>query len=547
VRVQEGQVSNRRCLRILFFVDRPGVLRQYSSLVCELAARGHEVELALREIPSDDRRRLVDRIVGSSDRITLSAAPERGRLDGWRSVAWLVRGLADLARYSHPRYDTAPVLRRRMTSKMLRRLEKPGDLEPLGRRLALRLARRLARGSDARLSERVVLSASRLEAAIPASARINRYIRGRSPDVVLATSVVKLASTQVEFLKSARRLAIPSGSCVASWDNLTNKGLLKFAPGRVFVWNEVQRREAAEQHGVPAERVVATGAQLFDPWFERQPSIPRYDFVRRIGLDPADPYVLFLGSSPFVTNHSDDEVRFVERWIEGLRASGDERLRRLGIVIRPHPVGKGWRGADLEQFENVVIWPPHTERPVTAEDQADFFDSLIHSAAVVGINTTAMIEAAIVGKSVLTILAPEFAQESTLHFHYLLEENGGFLYVAGSPADHAAQLGRVLEEGADDAERRRRFVESFVRPHGLERPATPIFADAVEELATARVETRIGSVAILLRVPLAVEAGLGSLYLTVRNLKLGGCLRRRVRSIRTRVRRLGAPQSRPDP
>ena len=84
---------------------------------------------------------------------------------------------------------------------------------------------------------------------------------------------------------------------------------------------------------------------------------------------------------------------------------------------------------------------------MTDDARADFFDSLTHSAAVVGINTTAMIEAAIVGKSVLTVLSPEFAQESTLHFDYLLEENGGFLHVAGSLDEHVAQLAQVLAGG----------------------------------------------------------------------------------------------------
>jgi hypothetical protein len=31
----------------------------------------------------------------------------------------------------------------------------------------------------------------------------------------------------------------------------------------------------------------------------------------------------------------------------------------------------------------------------------------------------------------------------------------------------------------------RRFVASFIRPHGLERPATPIFADAIERLGAS--------------------------------------------------------------
>jgi hypothetical protein len=122
-----------------------------------------------------------------------------------------------------------------------------------------------------------------------------------------------------------------------------------------------------------------------------------------------------------------------------------------------------------------------------------------------------MIEAAIVGKSVLTVLAPQFAQESTLHFHYLLVENGGFLHVTSSLEEHVRQLAQVLSEEAADVEARRRFVESFVRPHGLGKPATPILADAVEELAGLRADSPAGFSS--LRIPLALEAGLCSLAL----------------------------------
>jgi hypothetical protein len=539
VPVQERDpLSSGRRLRILFFVDRPGVLRQYSTLVAELARRGHEVELALGEVPRDDRLRLVERVASSSERVSWSLAPARAG-NGWRSVAWLTRALGDLARYSHPRYARAPSLRRRTTEKILGRLSQPGVVEPLGQRVALRVARRLAATTDARLADRAVAASARLEAAIPTSGAIDRFVREREPDVVLATSLIKLASSQVEFLKSARKLGIPAGICVASWDNLTNKGLLKFVPERVFVWNEPQRVEAAEQHGIPRDRVVATGAQLFDQWFDRRPSRPREELVRLIGLDPDRPYVLFLGSSPFVTNHSDDEVRFVVRWIEALRGADDERLRRIGVAIRPHPVGKEWRGVDLAGFENVSIWPAQLRRPIEPEDQADFFDSLAHSAAVVGINTTAMIEAAIAGKSVLTVLAPEFAQETTLHFHHLLAANGGFVHVASSLPEHASQLGRVLAEGAAGEDLRRRFVESFVRPHGLDRPATPIFADAIEELARLPVERRPDAGALLLRAPLALEAAFTAVMLGSPGAALSGLLRGMRRRVGARARALG--------
>ena len=518
--------SRSRPLRILFIVDRTGVLRQYASLVTELASRGHHLTVGFQAAKTD-----LPPAAADLPSVRFGLAPTRSASDGWAAVAWLVRAVGDLARYSHPRYEQAPVLRARMSRKVLGRLGKRAQFEPLGRRLALRLAQRLAARTDAVLSERVIRTTRRLEAAIPASRRISRYIRAEMPDAVLVTSAAKPASNQVEFLKSARRLGIPAGSCVASWDNLTNKGLLKVVPERVFVWNEVQRNEAVELHGVPPERVVATGAQLFDPWFERRPSTPRDTFVRGIGLDPAEPYVLFVGSSPFVTNHSDDEVRLVVRWIEALRGSGDERLRRIGIAIRPHPVGKGWRNANLDKFSNVSIWPRHSERPINPDDQSDFFDSLAHSAAVVGINTTAMIEAAIAGKSVLTVLAPEFAQESTLHFHYLLEQNGGFLSVASSFDEHAAQLAKAFDEDAAASERRRRFVESFVRPRGLDRPATPILADEVEELAGLSVERgrELGDLA--LRLPLALEAAASAVVIRT------GPARQTLRRLR---RRLGA-------
>src|SRR5205085_5595173 len=81
----------RGAVRVLFFVDRPGVLRQFASLVTELAARGHDVHLALRQEPDEDQRPQVERLVGRSPRVTAGPAPERRQQDGWRAVAWAVR------------------------------------------------------------------------------------------------------------------------------------------------------------------------------------------------------------------------------------------------------------------------------------------------------------------------------------------------------------------------------------------------------------------------------------------------------------------------
>jgi hypothetical protein len=518
-------------MRVLFFAGGPRYyLRQYGPLVDELARRSHEVTLAFQA----SKGALPE--VETPPGVRLEFAPGRPPDDPWLSVAWLVRGLADLARYAHPRYEHAPLLRERMRTKIVGHLEKSRDLDPLTRRAALALARRLSGGPDLRLSERVIRVAATLEEAIPTSPTIDDYVRERAPDVVLATPVVNRASTQVEFLKSARLLRVPAAVCVASWDNLTNKGLIRFVPERVLVWNEVQRREAVELHGVPPSRVVATGAQLFDAWFDRRPTLTRAELARKVGLDPSRPYVLYTCSNPAMTDVP--ERRFVVEWASALRGGGDERLRRLGILVRPHPnEPEPWSDGELRGLENVAVWPPRGTSPLTEEARADFFDSLVHSEAVIGINTTAMIEAAIVGKSVLTVLAPAFAQESTLHFRYLLEENGGFLHVASSLSEHVEQLSRVLDEDAAGAERRRRFVASFVRPHGLDRPATPILADAVEELATLPVQAaprRLGR-----RAALGAWLAVGRIAAAADATATHASLRRLRRGVGGRVRRLG--------
>ena len=136
------------------------------------------------------------------------------------------------------------------------------------------------------------------------------------------------------------------------------------------------------------------------------------------------------------------------------------------------------------------VWPRQRYTPSAEEARNSLFDSLFYSAAVVGVNTSAMIEAAILGRPVLSMLAPEFAatQEGTVHFHYLLPENGGFLRVAHTIAEHVPQLGEVLRTPEATRVQTASFVGRFIRPHGLDTPCTPILADAIEQ--AARLEPR---------------------------------------------------------
>jgi hypothetical protein len=286
---------------------------------------------------------------------------------------------------------------------------------------------------------------------------------------------------------------------VFSWDNLSNKGLVHDAPDRMFVWNKIQRREAERLHRFPPDQVVITGAPRFDELFELKPATTREEFCRLIGADQARPIIVYLCSSKFVAA---EERAFVERWIGELRRSSDERLASATLVVRPHPGAMDyWH---TEQPPPVVVrWPDiHKDKAATSRSFADentlvlsspmqnadqvLYDTVYHGAAVVGLNTSAEIEAAIVGRPVYTIVDPNAkGQRETLHFRYLLQGQGGHVHLAEDFDQHRAQLSAALA-GDFDRSAIARFVERFVRPHGVDRSVAPIVADAIEGLLQLR-------------------------------------------------------------
>ncbi len=184
----------------------------------------------------------------------------------------------------------------------------------------------------------------RLERALPPSPAARVLLEAERPDVLLVTPLLYFGNSQIDYVRAARELGIPAVLGVGSWDHLTTKGLLHVVPDRVIVWNEAQRTEAREIHGIPADRVSVTGAQAYDHWFTMQPSTTREAFCARHGFDPSREIVLYLCSSPFITPH---EVPFVRRWIDAVRGAADPAVREANILVRPHP-------QNAEQWQDVA-------------------------------------------------------------------------------------------------------------------------------------------------------------------------------------------------
>jgi hypothetical protein len=454
-------------LRILFLVHNLGKTRHFEGVIRGLTARGHTVVLgaARKRKPLRPTKTLHD-----DPRVEVIASPVK-RVDRWQHIATPLRRARDYLRFFEPQYAHASKLAARAA-----------DYAPDGWSAAME------RRPWLRRHWRVVRRALAIaEAVMPTDRYFELFLKAERADLLLVTPLVDFGSYQTDYVKAAHRIGLPVAFVPFSWDNLTNRGLIRVPPDRVLVWNEIQKREAVDMHGVPADRVVVTGAPRFDEFIAMRPSTTREEFCAAAGLDAGRPFVLYTCSSNFVAPR---EVDFVRQWIRSLRAAPDPAVRHCSVLVRPHPAHQEqWDNVDFNDLSGVSIW---SHKSHMQADQG-LHDSLHHCAAVVGLNTSAMIEAAIVGRPVFTIAASEFAggQQGTLHFWYLLIENGGIVSPAETLAEHAAQLAVALAGGTGAADECRRFVQSFVRPHGLDRPAAPIMVEAIERTGAIKKHARL--------------------------------------------------------
>jgi hypothetical protein len=465
--------------RILFAMPAPGYLRIYGSTVCALAGRGHEVVLAYDKLKGTPGERPLPDAAPAGMRVADPIPAHGGR---WKGLQIELGCSTDYVRFLA--HGSSRYLRQRMDRYLpprfawLRRVGSwPSWLVALWVRLSIWI-----------------------EALLPVDEELVGYLRRLGPDSIVLTPLVLRGPggvQQTQLVKAARRLRIPIALGVASWDHLSSKGLVRVQPDRVLLWNDVQRDEAMRMHRVPATRIDVTGAQLFDVWFGRRPSLTREAFLQRVGLPPNRPVVVYVGSSRGIAR-PDLEVVFVRQWLDAIRGSADPALRSAAVLVRPHysnmeawaavdwPDARGAATATDPSAGVTVIYPrERPSLPMTELDASDYFHSLYFADAVVGINTSAMIEAAIVGRQVLTVRTPAFAdtQSDAMHFRYLVPEGGGFVEAAATFDEHAAHLGRALADPSHNTAARETFVRRFVRPHGVDHSALDHLVAAVEAIA----------------------------------------------------------------
>jgi len=442
-------------MKVLFIVNQLFFFRHIEPVVSALISDGDQVGMWFGD---REKENISDRAVQeflSLHRVDYFHGISL-RNDRWKVVLKVIRDLQGCRIYLKPGY-TAPKSRIRFLEKL-----SPFARSVVGSRL----------GKWILSKEISYYFLSFMERLIPANKAISRELGRKTPDIVVIVTNLIWNAPEFEYLKASISLGIPTVAMIASWDNLNTKGTLNLIPDAIILWNQALAEDAMILHHFPREKIVSTGAQTFDYLFDFKPTESIAEFCMRTGIDPARKFVLYLGSSASI---AEDETRFVRELVSSLNKN-----LNVQVLIRPHPINhKIWASFDEA---GAIVWPRNGDLPDTIGAKEDFCKALYFSQAVIGINTSAMLEAAVLDRPCITIMLDDYkaSQDESGHFRHLL--NGGFLEIA-EDFDQASEILKRILNGEDRLKKnRKRFVSEFIRPRGINRPVGPLIAELIEQL-----------------------------------------------------------------
>jgi len=199
-------------------------------------------------------------------------------------------------------------------------------------RMLWKAARRLGRWGGGR---RRILALDRLHRRAAGSGKrlapYRAFLEKERPDFLFCGDQRSLDG--VPALLAARALGIANGVFIASWDNLP-KGRMPVSADHHFVWSDFMKRELLTYYpDVAPRRVHVVGTPQFESYFEAERIVPREQFLRGLGLDPARPVVCFSGDDVLTSPHDPLYLEDLASGLASVAAAG-----RPQILFRRCPV-----------------------------------------------------------------------------------------------------------------------------------------------------------------------------------------------------------------
>ena len=450
-------------MKILFVVRTIAHISYHETTLRALVEKGHSVEVVHDEkISRSWPQSKFKELMNSSSLLSESLLIRRK--DIWRRVLFTTRELRSYASYILRKGQDEFYRKRweRYLPEKIRWFSSKSDL--VRKIIALKKNRELF---------------DWVEEVSPADPSIVLSLKEKKPDVVVASPANMRFSEEVEYLKAAKILGIPTVVPVLSWDNLTTKGLFHIVPDLLLAWSRTQQTEAVRIHQIPPENIVITGSPFLDKWYMPPPiSLSNEEFRKTVGLEEGQDFILYLGSS---ANIAKDESHLVKGIADALLDAKEEHLKNIKILFRPH--GANQKVYSDFKHSKVILWTREMQLPETSDGLTDFYFSIKYAKCALGLNTTAMVDAVLADCPVVALLVPEYSNTNAsqaVHYKYILDAN---VYEKVTSISEAFEAIIVLLTQQDPRkEQRRKFALNFVRPNGFEKTAGEHAANAIINL-----------------------------------------------------------------
>jgi hypothetical protein len=375
------------------------------------------------------------------------------------------------------------------------RYQGPGASGSWRRDCAVQLARLVGRMAA---SPKGIRRLQRLHEAVAARTPELRWFQDRlrelRPSLVFCTKQTSLAT--IAPVLAARSLGIPTATFIFSWDNLTTKGHIAAPFDHFLVWGDRMREELLRYYpNVAPSNVHVVGSPQFDFYARRDLLLPREEFLRSVGADPARPVICYSGGDAGTCPEDPDHVRIL---LELARAGGI--LGNPQVLLRPMPVDDGRRyDAVRRAYPELILVPPawvhddsgHWAAAMPLPADARLLLNLVRHASVnVNVASTMTLDFAINDKPVVNIAfdvgSPPPLGRPLWHLYYEFDHYRpvvelGAARVARSPGELAEHVNAYLADPSLDHDARRRLVRMQLEgSHGqsAERVADVLFTIA---------------------------------------------------------------------
>lgn len=239
-------------------------------------------------------------------------------------------------------------------------------------------------------------------------------LREVNPNVVFCTH--QRAVEAVPFINAAKKLGIPAGTFIFSWDNIP-KSRMPLHPEFVFVWSEFMKDELLKFHPELSEdQVSIVGTPQFEFHSTSEPK-SREGFLTELGLDPARPVICYTGGDLRTSPFDQDYLRDLAMEVRGI-----DLARCPQIILRNSPADSSDRyAAVLSEFPEIVFCRAEWLAPedegwkdaIPKKEDIAFFSNLArHFDLVVSVGSTTALDFAVFDKPAI-YLAYEPGTDST--------------------------------------------------------------------------------------------------------------------------------------